>query len=132
MIKPSELPIIAARTPEVIQKYGEKNLECVFEMQLALLMQSFGFIVVQTRIGERRVDLIAISSGSYDPITCIVEAKTSRSPYALPVKDERALKEYVQDIRRSLTSLPPLKFVLLVSGAAARSLPARLHRVEAE
>jgi hypothetical protein len=128
-----DLPLfvaLACRDPRTVERFG-KNSAGVFEQQLALIIQSLGFYVVSTRPGNRTVDIVCVSSDPTDPFTALVEAKTSTRPYALPADDERALREYVADVRRNLTTLPPLRFVLVVSAAPGRTLEPRLRRLEA-
>jgi hypothetical protein len=90
-------------------------------------MQSFGNIVVRTRRGERTVDLLCISSPR--AITFLVEAKTSNRPYTLPASDERALRDYVAGVGRVHT-IPKLRLVLIVSGAASQTLCDKLRKLE--
>jgi hypothetical protein len=131
-MKPGELQLLAERDRGQIERYGEKRVERRFEDQLTLLVQSLGFVVVRARPGERKVDLLCISGGGGEPYTFLLEAKTSGRGYGFPSKDERALAEYVRTVRRTLDTLPTLKFVLLVGPSAARGLEAKLRRVEAE
>jgi hypothetical protein len=125
-----ELTRLAIRDPVLVRRYGDKQVEKRFEHQLALLFQSLGFVVIQTRTGTRTVDLVCISTDPTERITFLVEAKTTKAPYALPAKDERALRDYVADINATLTSLPPLKFVLLVSHAGTATLDGKLRDFE--
>ena len=126
-----ELSLIAKRDARVVKRYGAKQVEKVFEHQLALLFQSLGFYVVSTRLGHRTVDLICISAIDNEPITLLVEAKTSGKPYALPVSDQRALMEYVGDVRKSLNTIPPPCLILLVGQEPAKSMEDRLRSLEA-
>jgi hypothetical protein len=130
-IRLSELSAIASRDEAVRKRYGERRVEHVFEQQLALVVQSFGFLVVQTRTGKRRVDLVCISPDPTDPYTVLIEAKSSRKPYALPTDDQRALKEYVEEVRRTRVTLPSLRLVLLVGPSAASTLEGKLNDLEA-
>lgn len=129
-IRLDEIVHLAKRAEFVSKKYGVKNVEKVFEQQLALVMQSFGLIVVSTRIGQATVDLVCISADPSERLTFIVEAKTSKNAYALPKKDSRALADYVADIKASLTTLPPLGFVLIVCGETTRTIDAKLTELE--
>jgi len=126
----AELTPLAMRTPAMIKRYGEKHVEKRFESQLALLFQSLGYIVIQTRTGHRTVDLVCISTDPSDRLTFLVEAKTTAGRYALPAKDERALRDYIEDINATLGSLPPLKFVMLVSHAGTKTLEGKLQELE--
>jgi Restriction endonuclease len=125
-----ELQLLALRHESMEKRYGVKMIERRFEQQLALLFQSLGFIVIQTRTGTRTADLVCISSDPNHSITFLVEAKTSKAPYSLPAKDERALLEYVREIDGSLTTLPRLRFVLLVSARATKTLAGKLRNFE--
>jgi hypothetical protein len=127
LIRPDELPRLATRENEMARRYGKKGIERVFENQLSLVVQSLGFIVARARSGERKVDLLCIAARSPDPVTFLIEAKTSGRAYGLPTKDERALAEYVRTVRRTLETLPPLQFVLLVGPSPAASLAKRLR-----
>ncbi len=129
-IKLSEISPLAHRHPDVLRKYGSKQVEKVFEHQLALILESLGFIVVSTRTGIRTADLLRIASDPTDRFTFILEAKTSKHPYSLPTKDERALREYVENIKRSLTTLPPLRFVLMVGHEESKTLSGKLKKFE--
>jgi hypothetical protein len=116
----------------MVDRYGEKRVEKVFETQLSLLVQSLGFAVVRTRSGERRVDLLCIAGGPGE-FTFLLEAKTSARPYSFSTADERALSEYVRDVRRSVAgNIPALRFVLLVGASPAKTLASKLQRFEAE
>jgi hypothetical protein len=123
-----ELPALASRASVMVDRYGEKRVEKVFETQLSLLVQSLGFAVVRTRSGERRVDLLCIAGGPGE-FTFLLEAKTSARPYSFSTADERALSEYVRDVRRSVAgNIPALRFVLLVG--ASRGQNSRLQVAE--
>src|SRR6202041_1722740 len=84
LLRLPELQLLASQDPRMQQRYGPKQVEKNFELQLALLMQSFGFYVIRTRVGERTVDLICISGDPTASYTLMVEAKTSKAPYAMP------------------------------------------------
>jgi hypothetical protein len=126
-----ELGPLARREQLLIERYGEKNVEARFEEQLNLFFQSVGFTVIPATRGQRRVDLVCISTDAA-PYTIIVDAKSSAQPYSLPTKDARALVEYVDRMRAQLKVLPPLKLVLLVGGAPSRSLPNKLREASLE
>jgi hypothetical protein len=131
-IRLSELDLLARRDAIVGKKYGAKQIEKVFEQQLALIVQSLGLYVVSTRTGERTVDLICISADPSIQLTFLLEAKTTQRPYTLPRDDARALIEYVNEVRRALTTLPTLKFVLIVGPQASATLASKLQRLEIE
>lgn len=114
----------------MVRKYGAKHLEKAFEFQLALIVQSLGLLVVSSQPGERAVDLICISSDPTERGTLLLEAKTSGRPYALPTKDERALLEYIEVVRRSLTTLPPLRLVVILGQTATSTLEGKLAQLE--
>jgi hypothetical protein len=130
-IRLDELALLASRDASTLKRYGERRVEKVFEGQLALIIQSFGMYVVSTDTGRRTVDLVCLS-GIEERMTFLVEAKSSKKPYTLPTKDARALKEYVADIRRSLPTLPTLRFVLVVAHAPAARLEKKLAQLEAD
>jgi hypothetical protein len=129
-IRLQELSLLARRDKAVIKKYGTKNVERVFEQQLALIAQSLGFYVVPARSGECGVDLICVSSDQR--WTFLLEAKTTAKRYSLPAKDRRALVEYVTMVQTALTTLPRLEFVLIVSWEASKTLGGKLIALEAE
>lgn len=128
----SELALLARRDAALVRRYGEKQIEKIFESQLSLIAQSFGLYVVRTRSGHRTVDLVCISGQSEERVSFLLEAKTGAGAYALPRKDYRALREYVDDIRRTLTTLPALRFVLVVGHRAAGTLHTKLRELEHE
>ncbi|MFE4529466.1 hypothetical protein ACFRMO_19280 [Streptomyces anulatus] len=128
-----ELAKLASRQPEMIEKYGYKNVEGRFEESLSLLMQSLGFMVVPTRQGQRRVDMICISpGGDGEPFTILVEAKSSHNNYTLPTKDSRAIAEYVDSVRSRLRTLPPLKLVLIVGPEGSKTLPGKVKDLDVD
>lgn len=124
-----ELPLLAKRDPAMLDRYGAGQVAKAFEKQLALIVQSFGFIVVSTRTGTETVDLVCISPDPAERFTFLLEAKTTRSKYALPKKDARALCDYVTDVRRTLTTLPPLTFGLLVGPEPATTVAPKLSEL---
>ena len=127
-----DLPQLARRSEPMRKKYGDKQVETIFEQQLALLMQSLGFVVVQTRRGRRTVDLVAIADGPDDRFTFLVEAKTTAaSTYPFPADDQRALAEYARSVRSTLTTMPTMRFVLLISHTASRTMPEKVTAFEA-
>jgi hypothetical protein len=125
-----ELSPLAARDPVLLKRDGAKRAEKAFERQLALLFQSLGFYVVESRVGERTVDLICLSEVCRG--TFLVEAKSSRDPYRLPTADQRALREYVTEVQRTLTTLPALDFVLVVGHGGHSTLSDRVRQTEAD
>jgi hypothetical protein len=129
-IRVDELDLLARRAEAVTKRYGDKHVERRFEQQLALLFQSFGFYVIQTRTGARTVDLVCISDDPAGAFTFLVEAKTTKAAYSFPAKDERALRDYVADIEGSLRTLPSLRFVLIVSHTATKTLDRKLNQFE--
>lgn len=128
-IRVEELALLAQRHKPLLQRYGEKHVEKVFEHQLALVAQSFGFYVASTRAGERTVDLVCIGGGTAS-VTALMEAKTTSRPYSLPTKDQRALLEYISDVKRTLQTLPPLRYALIISAEASKTLPLKLRKLE--
>jgi hypothetical protein len=128
-IKLNEFSSLARRDDAVVKRYGQGRVAKVFEHQIALIMQSLGAMVIQTRPGTRTVDLLCIPADGSEPLIFLVEAKTTKRAYGLPVADQRALKEYVRDTQR-LTTLPPLRFVLVVAPEAGKQLGARIRQLE--
>ena len=118
------------RSESVIKKHGLKHVEKVFERQLALIFQSFGLYVVPTQTGKSTPDLICFSPDARASFSFIVEAKTGKRPYALPVKDARALKDYARDVSAALKTLPPLKFVLIVANTPAKTMDAKITALQ--
>lgn len=131
-IKTSDLGLLAKRDKSMLDRYGGKRVEKVFEYQLNLALQSLGFYVVQTRTGERTVDLVCISGDASSPYSFLLEAKTTSSKYSLPTRDARAIVEYIEDVRRTLATLPKLSFLLLVGPTPARTLETKIRRLELE
>lgn len=130
-IRLDELELLAGRAPAVIKRYGQKQVEKVYETQLALIVQSFGLYVVSTQRGQKTVDLVCIS-GSPNESTFLLEAKTTRGSYSLPSADSRALKEYVATLRRTLVTMPSLKFALIVGHYPSKTLDQKLIDLEAD
>jgi hypothetical protein len=95
-------------------------------------MLSFGLYVVSTRRGHSTIDLICISGAVEERMTILVEAKTSKKPYTFPKKDARALKDYIIDVQRTLTTLPPLSLVLVAGPSASKTVSKRIRFFESE
>lgn len=74
-IRLAELAPLANRDARMSKKYGTKQIEKVFEQQLALIVQSFSLYV---RTGQRTVDLICISADPTARFTFLLEAKRLR------------------------------------------------------
>lgn len=123
---------LACRHDALVRRYGAKRIERIFERQLFLVMQSFGLYVIPAEIGESAIDLICISGDSSDRFSFLIEAKTSKAPYSLPKKDSRAIRDYVNGVQSSLSSFPPLSFVLLVGQSGMKRLADRVHALETE
>jgi hypothetical protein len=128
----NELSLIAIRDPSVIEKYGVHHLDKLFENQLSLIFQSFGYYVASAKIGERIVDLICISAASDPKMSFWIEAKTSSKSYSLPSKDERAIVDYISSFnsRSSSSIIPPLAFVLIVGSEPSDRLASKLQKLE--
>jgi hypothetical protein len=62
----------------------------------------------------------------------LIEAKSTSRPYSLPTKDERALREYINEVKENLTTSPPLDMVLLVGPSASKTLDQKLRKLEAD
>jgi hypothetical protein len=105
LVAVEELSQLARRSDVIIQRYGKSEIETRFEAQLALLMQSFGFLVVRTERAQRRIDLVCIAPGSPgESYTFLLEAKTTAANYALPTKERYSkpgLPEVSPQVRRS-------------------------------
>ncbi len=127
----SQLQLLATRSKDAVALYGAKQVERVFEQQLALLMQSLGFYVVPAKPGEASPDLICMSADASERFTILMDAKSSASPYGLPKDDFRALQDYVRDAQSNLaTAAPTLAFLLIIGGEASAGLPERLKELE--
>jgi hypothetical protein len=127
-----ELHDLACRTEKVISRYGEDEVEARFERQLSLLMQSFGFLVISAKRGQRQVDLICIAPGAPgEAFTFLLEAKSTAANYALPTRDARAIQEYVSSVRSVLKTLPPLRLILIVSGNHTKTIDKKITELEA-
>jgi len=132
LVAVEELSQLASRSDYIIQRYGKSGVETRFEAQLALLMQSFGFLVIRTERAQRRVDLVCIAPGSpEESYTILLEAKTSAANYALPTKDSRAIAEYVSSVRSALKTLPPLRLVIVVGNTSAKTVANKIGALEA-
>ena len=127
----NELSLLARRDKTVADRYGLKRIESIFEHRLALVFQSFGFYVVSTRKGKSTVDLYCVSPSPKGGYSFMVEAKTSKRAYSLSPRDSRAIAQYVTDAESGLTTLPPLKFVLLLAHQAASTMNRKLVEAEA-
>jgi hypothetical protein len=129
----NELSLIAKRDSSMAEKYGIHHLEKLFEHQLSLVFQSFGYYVTSAKIGKRIVDLICISATSDPKKSFWIDAKSSSKPYSLPTKDERAIVDYVNDFNsRSRSSIiPPLAFILIAGSEPSRTLGQKLQKLEA-
>src|ERR1700730_12091004 len=125
-----EFPLLADRTPHLLKKYGLKIVEERFEQQLSLAFQSFGFRTVPTTRGGRRGDNICITGGD-SPVAILVEAKTSKHPYNLPVKDERALLDYAQKLKIPSPIIFPLRLIRIIGPNPDAKLAKRLKRLQA-
>jgi len=127
-----ELTQLSRRTSTVAEKYGEKKIEGRFERHLALLFQTFGFSTVPAVSGEPAADLLCIARDGSERFTFLVDAKSSKKPYAFPKADQRAMVDYVRETARSLSDLPPLRFALIVGNGPAKKVEEKLAKLEAE
>jgi hypothetical protein len=59
----------------------------------------------------------------------LVEAKSTKGKYGLPTKDSRALAEYV-DQAAALTTVPPLKVVLIVGPEPTTTIGEKIRNLE--
>jgi len=132
LVAVEELSQLARRNSAIIERYGKSEVETRFETQLALLMQSFGFLVIRTERAQRRIDLVCIAPGSAEEsYTLLLEAKTTAANYALPTKDSRAIAEYVSSVRSALKTLPPLRLVIVIGSTPAKTVAAKIQELEA-
>lgn len=131
-IRTSEIGLLARRDKTLTTRYGDKQIEKVFEYQLNLTLQSLGFYVVLTRSGQRTVDLVCISRDPNSGYSFLVEAKSTTRPYSLPADDERALVDYVNDFRKNLSSLQKLSFVIIVGPSHSKTLERKLLALESK
>jgi len=96
---------------------------------VSLALQTLGFHTIPTTKGARRGDIICIT-GKASPVAVLVEAKTSAHPYRLPVKDERALQEYAQQLRAAPRFNFPLRLIIIIGPQPHERLSEHLHRLE--
>jgi hypothetical protein len=129
LLQAHELPFLARRDAHMLERYGAKEIEARFERQLNLAFQHFGFFTAPTAPGKRRGDIVCINPGS-PPAAILVEAKTSGSPYRLPVADERALTEYADRIKRSSTFPFDLQLILIIGQEPDKRLEDHLRALE--
>lgn len=128
LVNVKELVLLSRRHHLMEDKHGAKGVEHAFEERLGAIFETFGFIVVPAPPGRAVVDLVCVS---HDPrYTFLVEAKTSRSVYALPKDDQRAIADYARAFPASLPTLKPLEFVLIVGPEPARTVPAKLEELQ--
>lgn len=107
----------------------EMSTERAFERQLAILFTTFGFAVVESKPGRRWVDFLCVASAS-TPATIAIEAKSASHPeYVFRADAQRALVEHVDNVRRTLHGLPPLRLVVIVAPALSTGAAERIGRV---
>lgn len=126
-----ELALLGARDSRMKTKYGAKQVERRFERHVALLLQTLGFITVPAISGEVAADLLCIGKEGDTSYSFLVDAKSSKRPYALPKADQRAIAEYVDATKKSLADLPKLAFVLLIGHGPAGTVAGKLGALEA-
>jgi hypothetical protein len=122
LIRPADLELLATRAESMARRHGLKSIEAVFEQQIALIFQSFGFLVVPTKPGRESIDLRCFSNDSQDSSQIMVEAKTTKGVYSLPAKDRRALRDYVNSVQRTFKTLPPPSLLIVVGPRPASTL----------
>jgi hypothetical protein len=123
-----DLTGLSQRERTLREKYGV-SIERAFERQLALLFTSFGYAVIESVPGKRQVDLLCVAA-SPQPATIVVEAKTTTArEYSLPATHERALNEHVEEVRKNLRGLPPLRLILVVAPRFSEGAARRLEAV---
>jgi hypothetical protein len=125
-----ELVALSERHPLMVKEYGVKNVENVFELRLAAIFKTLGFVSVPAPPGRAAVDLLCVAPK--DQFSFFVEAKTSRGPYRLPKDDWRAIRDYANDFPAKMPTLRPLEFVLIVGSGPSRTLPERIEALRAE
>jgi hypothetical protein len=129
-LRTHELLALASRADTLQQRYGARMIARLFERQLALVIESLGFLVAPAAAGVRGSDMLCISRDDAHSYSMLVDAKTSRRPYALPSRDERAFTEYVGQFRRYMGDLPRLAFVLLVGHGPARTTIVKMRLLQ--
>lgn len=117
-----------AEGDETLSKKLGKKMYNEFESDLSKIFESFGYFVSLTKIGDRRVDLI-VSSPNPNSFTFLVDAKSKKTPYNLPVQDERAISEYIQRYQNSRMAVPKLNFFLIVSASPSSHLEEKLKQL---
>jgi hypothetical protein len=125
-----ELAQLSERNAVLVDKYGDKQIEKRFEQQLTILFQTFGFLTVPAVSGEPVADLLCVCREGPEKFSFLVDAKSSKRPYSFPKADQRALLEYVQETKRSLIDLPPLRFAVLVGHGPGSTISAKLKELE--
>ena len=130
LLKIDELPLLATRRQDAIERYGSKQVDKLFEQQLSLLMQSFGLLTIPAKSGERFIDLLCVSSYNEPRLSFLLEAKSSKHPYSLPTDDFRAIIEYIDTVRSCLASFPPARLVLIVVGIPSKTIASRIKSLE--
>jgi len=125
-----ELPQLASQAAHMREKYGDKGVEARFEQQLSLALQTCGFRTVPASRGSRRGDIICLTDRT-PSVAILVEAKTSTHPYKLPVKDERALIDYAEQLNSESWFQYPLRLICIVGRDPDRNITERLKRLEA-
>jgi hypothetical protein len=124
-----ELPQLANQAAHMREKYGDKGVEARFEQQLSLALQTCGFRTVPASRGARRGDIICLTDKT-PSVAILVEAKTSAHPYKLPVKDERALIDYAEQLDASSWFQYPIRLICIVGPNPHQNVTERLKRLE--
>lgn len=121
---------LASSHPSIHEKFGSR-VPLEMEKQLSHILRALGFLVSSTRPGRRRVDVIAASWAS-PKYTFMVDAKSTKRSYYLPVSDQRAIQEYIAAYRNSSHTQPDLRFALVVSSSPASTLEPKLDNLSAQ
>jgi len=129
-IRLAELSSLAGRSDSAQKKYGAKAVERVFEIQLQLIWQSLGLMVVPARPGEKSIDLLCVTDNLNQNFSFLAEAKSTKSAYSLPAKDARAIREYVEGHQKVLSLLPPLAFVVIIGPSASKTLDGKVNELQ--
>lgn len=128
-----ELRELATRAEKAVRRCGsDRKVDRAFEDRMQDLFERLGMVVVRARPGLASGDLICLANDANTTFSVLVELKTARQPYAFPKSDQRALREYVDQIRSRLSLMPPLRLALLVSREPAATVVSKLQALQAQ
>jgi hypothetical protein len=118
----NDLPLLARREAAALGHY--RSIEHALEDQLELLFVSLGFGVGRARPGVARADLTCVS-GANPAFSMLVDAKSSKHAYGLPVSESRALEEYVSELKEApINGFAPLETLELRARVQCRVIRA--------